>query len=133
MQKAQKKTKLTNSPNIYISIKNFDIEEMSKAEGNFTRAQKFELRMESKREQVEAIKKELTGLKHEKFRIRVAEFLQWLVFVLDPPKVFETKFPSELRNYLSHVKRYENDVILMAGDVNRKFKTLSTSRTIPPP
>jgi hypothetical protein len=111
-----------------------DIEEMGKAEGNIAQAQKFELRMLSKREQVEAIKAELTNLKHERFRARVAEFLQWITFILDPPKIFEQRlFPPELKNYMSAVRRFENDVILMAGDVNRRFKNISTSKTMPPP
>ena len=106
---------------------------MSKAEGNFSQAQKFELRMHSKREQVEQIKHELTNFKNDKFRTRVAELLQWIVFVLDTPKIFEAKFPSELRSYLNNVKRYESDVILMAGDVNRKFKSINPSKTVAPP
>jgi hypothetical protein len=114
-------------------FKNLDIEEMGKAEGNIAQAQMFELRMLSKREQVEAIKAELGNFKFERFKTRVAELLQWITFILDPPKIFEKKFPPELKNYLSAVRRFENDVILMAGDVNRKFKTISTSKTMPPP
>jgi hypothetical protein len=110
-----------------------DIEEMGKAEGNISQAQKFELRMLSKREQVDAIKGELTNFKYDRFRTRIAELLQWISYILDPPKIFELKFPPELKNYLSAVRRFESDVVLMAGDVNRKFKTLSTSKTVPPP
>lgn len=106
---------------------------MTKAEGSFTDAQKFELRMLSKREQVDTIKQELSNFKNEKFKTKVAEFLQWINFVLDPPKIFAQKYPSDLKIYLSGVKRYENDVIIMAEDVNRKFKHLSLSRGMPAP
>lgn len=106
---------------------------MTKAEGSITHAQKFELRMESKREQVDMIKQELSNFKNEKFKTKVAEFLYWIMFIVDPPKVFEQKFPSELRTYLLTVKRFENDVILMAGEINKKFKSMSMTRQMPAP
>ncbi|CAF0908630.1 unnamed protein product, partial [Brachionus calyciflorus] len=79
------------------------------------------------------IKKELNNFKNEKFKTKVAEFLYWINFVLDSSKIFANKFPSELKTYLSNVRRYENDVIIMAEDVNRKFKYLSLSRGMPAP
>lgn len=106
---------------------------MAKAEGNFTQAQKFELRMLSKRQQMDMIKQELTNFKNDKFKTKVAEFLQWIHFILDPPHLFEQKFSTDLKNYLSTVRRYENDVIIMTGDVNRKFKNISISRNMPAP
>lgn len=106
---------------------------MTKAEGNISQAQKFELRMSSKKEQVDKIKRELANFKNEKFKTKVAEFLYWIMFILDPPKVFEQKYPAELRSYMANVKRYENDVIVMAEDVNRKFKTMSLTKMMPAP
>ena len=73
---------------------------MTQAESSVTHAQKFELRMESKREQMELIKKELSNFKNEKFKTKVAEFLYWIMFIVDPPKLFEQKFPAELRTHL---------------------------------
>jgi hypothetical protein len=52
---------------------------MTKAEGNISQAQKFELRMSSKKEQVDTIKKELSNFKNEKFKTKVAEFLYWIM------------------------------------------------------
>jgi hypothetical protein len=106
---------------------------MTKSEGNFTQAQKFELRMQSKKEQVDAIKSELSNFKNDKFKTKVGEFLYWIMFILDPPKLFEQKFPSELKTYLSGVRRFDNDVILMANEVNKKFKSISMTRQMPAP
>lgn len=106
---------------------------MTKAEGNISQAQKFELRMQSKKEQVDAIKSELSNFKNEKFKTKVAEFLYWIMFIMDPPKVFEQKFPSELRTYLSNVKRFENDVLMMTAEVNKKFKMMSLTKQMPAP
>lgn len=111
----------------------YDVEEMYKAEGSFTQAQQFELRMQSKKEQVHQIKKELSNFKNDKFKTKVAEFIYWINFILDSPGIFSQKFPSDLKNYLTKVKRYENDVIVMAEDVNRKFKHLSVTRGLPQP
>lgn len=118
---------------IFFKFKNYDVEEMYKAEGNVTQAQRFELRMASKKEQVQQIKKELSNFKNEKFKTKVAEFLYWINFVLDSHHIFSQNFPTELKTYLTNVKRYDNDVITMAEDVNRKFKHLSVSRGTPAP
>jgi hypothetical protein len=112
-------------------LKAYDIEDMSKAEESATHAQKFELRMLSKREQVESIKAELSNFKNEKFKTKVAEFLQWINLVMDPPSMFDLKFPSELKGYLTSVKRYENDLIMMADDINRRFKFMSPTKNAP--
>ena len=104
---------------------------MSKAEGNLSQAQKFELRMLSKKEQTDVIKQELSNFKNEKFRTKVAEFLQWISFQLDPPSMFTQKYPSDLKACLSKVKRYESDTIVMAEDINRKFKYMSPNRNTP--
>jgi hypothetical protein len=104
---------------------------MSKAEESATHAQKFELRMLSKREQVQTIKAELSNFKNEKFKTKVAEFLHWINLIMDPPSMFDLKFPSELKGYLASVKRFENDLIMMADDINRRFKYLSPNKNTP--
>lgn len=104
---------------------------MSKAESNFSNSQKFELRMSSKKEQVQKIREELTNFKNEKFKTRVAEFLCWINLVLNQTELFSNHFPSDLKNYLAPVKRYENDVIIMTEDVNRRFKKISLTRDLP--
>jgi hypothetical protein len=50
---------------------------------------------------------------------------------MDPPSMFDLKFPSELKGYLASVKRYENDLIMMADDINRRFKFMSPTKNAP--
>mgnify|MGYP001811336209 CR=1 FL=1 len=106
---------------------------MTKAEGNVSQAQKFELRMLSKKEQVDKIKAELTNVKNDKFRVKVAEFLQWVNYQLDPPSMFTQKYPSDLKTCLNKAQRYEMDAIVMTEDINRKFKYLSPNKNTPSP
>lgn len=106
---------------------------MYKAEGSFAQAQQFELRMESKKQQVHQIKKELSNFKNDKFKAKVAEFIYWINYILDSSTIFSQKFPTDLKSYLTKVKRYENDVMVMTEDINRKFKHLSVTRNLPQP
>ncbi len=104
---------------------------MIQAEGSVAAAQKFELRMISRKEQVERIKAELTTIKNDKFKCKAAEFLQWFNYQLDPPSLFSYVTPSDLKSYVSKARRYEGDLMSMVGDVNRKFRNLSPNKNLP--
>ena len=108
--------------------------------------------MDLKTSQMEIILDELTYFKNDIFRKRVAELLQWSMLnsgfnyfnyyhkfskinfknTLEPLKVFDRKFPQDLRLYLKEVKRYEGDLAVMAADVNRRFKFISPKDDMPP-
>ena len=106
---------------------------MSKAEGIFSQAQKFEIRMNSKTEQMVLIKNELKNFKNEKFKTRVSDFLQWVIFELDPPEFYKGVHPKALKSCLSNVKRYDSDFTILGEDINRQFKFISPSEVLPNP
>jgi hypothetical protein len=108
-----------------------DMEEMVRAEGSIADAQKFELRMLSKKEQTDTISKELSIFKNDKFRMKASEFIQWIVYQMDPPSMFNYHTPTDLKNYLSKIKRYEGDMFMMLDDLKRKFRHLSPNSMTP--
>ena len=118
---------------ICIHFKTLDLEEMIKAESSISSRQRFELKMKSKQEQVNILKAQLNNFKNEKFKMKVAEFLCWINFIINPSGVFDQKLPSDIKACLSKLSRYENDIIIMAEDVNRRFKNISLTTTSPKP
>ena len=96
---------------------------MTIAEGNIAHRQKFEILMLSKQTQLEMIKKNL-NFRNEKFKIKCAELIYWMNFVLDPPSACSSlstsKFTNELKEYLSALQRYESDLLILVEDVNRQ-------------
>lgn len=55
---------------------------MNKAEGIITLQQKYQTRMGAKKEQIAIILPDLSNLKNEAFKFRVAELLQWSMLQL---------------------------------------------------
>ena len=98
------------------------MEEMVIAESNMAARNKLDLKLISKQEQMKFIKNCLTNFKNEKFKTKVAEFLSWLNFVLNPVEAFGFKFPSDLKANLTKLERYDGDIQMLAEDVNNKFK-----------
>ena len=101
---------------------------MTIAEGNIAHRQKFEILMLSKQTQLEMIKKNL-NFRNEKFKIKCAELIYWMNFVLDPPSACSSsstsKFTNELKEYLSALQRYESDLLILVEDVNHQFRNMA--------
>jgi len=109
------------------------MEELVIAESNIVARNKLDLKLKSKHEQMTIIKSRLTNFKNEKFKTKVSEFLSWINFILNPVGAFDFKFPSDLKANLSKLTRYDGDIIMIAEDVNQKFKTISLTASTPPP
>ena len=77
------------------------------------------------------IRNQLTYFKNEKFKYRVAELCQWCVIQLDLPKLYDHKFPRDLKIFLSEIRRYNGDLKVMGGDINRRFKFISPTPDLP--
>lgn len=110
-----------------------DMEEMVIAESNIAARNKLDLKSISKQEQMRIIKASLTNFKNERFKTKVSEFLSWINFVINPVAGFDFKFPSDLKANLSKLMRYDGDIIMIAEDVNQKFKTISMTASTPNP
>ena len=98
------------------------MEEMVIAESNMDVRRKVELKLISKQEQIKILRSILDNFRNDKLKTKVAEFLSWLNFILNPVASFDMKFPSDLKKNLADISRYEGDISVMAEDVNIKFK-----------
>ncbi len=77
---------------------------MALAEKSSQVAEKYAARMNIKKEGVAEVKSGLTYFKNEEFKNRVAELCQWCNFQLNKPKIFENKFPRDLKIFLREIK-----------------------------
>jgi hypothetical protein len=106
------------------SSKQIEIEETSMMEGHNVQAQKVQMKLEAKEKAIVKIKKQLTNFRNTQFKNEAATFIQWIIYQSDPPTMIGYQYPSDLKLYLSKVKRYEGDLEMIVNDVNEKFKNL---------
>jgi len=77
---------------------------MALAEMSSKAAEKFNARMKIKNEGLIEVKSGLTYFKNERFKHRVAELCQWCTIQLHLPKLFDSKFPRDLRIFMKEIK-----------------------------